>query len=152
MKTIITNKKAFYDYFLEKKKYQAGIKLLGSEVKSIRIGKINLLNSYIHIKNEEVFIVNMTILKYPFSCCLAYDENRTKKLLLQKHEIIQIQNKIKTEKLSVIPLKVYFNKNLVKLEIALAKGKKQHDKRNALKDFDAKLRIQKTLKNFNQKQ
>ncbi|MBX4180603.1 MAG: SsrA-binding protein, partial [Candidatus Phytoplasma mali] len=67
MKTIITNKKAFYDYFLEKKKYQAGIKLLGSEVKSIRIGKINLLNSYIHIKNEEVFIVNMTILKYPFS-------------------------------------------------------------------------------------
>ncbi|MCG7202040.1 MAG: SsrA-binding protein, partial [Candidatus Phytoplasma mali] len=80
------------------------------------------------------------------------DENRTKKLLLQKHEIIQIQNKIKTEKLSVIPLKVYFNKNLVKLEIALAKGKKQHDKRNALKDFDAKLRIQKTLKNFNQKQ
>ncbi|MBP5835797.1 SsrA-binding protein SmpB [Candidatus Phytoplasma meliae] len=150
MKTIITNKKAFYDFYLEKKKYHAGIQLLGSEVKSIRLGKINLTNSYIYIKNQEIFIVNMVILNYPFSCCLQCDENRTKKLLLLKKEIIQIQNKIKTQGFSVIPLKVYFNKNLVKIEIVLAKGKKKHDKRNALKNKDANLLIQKTLKKINQ--
>ncbi|MBS2126406.1 SsrA-binding protein SmpB ['Fragaria x ananassa' phyllody phytoplasma] len=150
MKTIITNKKAFHDFCLEKKKYHAGIQLLGSEVKSIRLGKINLTNSYIYVKNQEIFIVNMVVLKYPFSCCLQYDENRIKKLLLLKKEIIQIQNKIKTQGFLVIPLKVYFNKNLVKIEIVLAKGKKKHDKRNVLKNKDANLLIQKTLKKINQ--
>ncbi|CCP88247.1 SsrA-binding protein SmpB [Candidatus Phytoplasma solani] len=150
MKTIVTNKKALYDYFLEKKKYHAGIQLLGSEVKSIRLGKTNFNNAYAYIKNEEIFIVNMVILKYPFSRSLDYDENRTKKLLLQKQEIIQINNKIKTQSLSIIPLKLYFDKNLVKIEIALAKGKKKYDKRNSLKEKEANLSIQKTLKKMNQ--
>ncbi|CAM11937.1 SsrA-binding protein [Candidatus Phytoplasma australiense] len=149
MKTIATNKKAVFDFFLEKKKYHAGIKLLGNEVKSIRLGKISLNNSYAYIKNNEIFIVNLSILKYPFSCCMQYDENRTKKLLLRKQEIIQIQNKIKTQGFSVIPLKVYFEKNLVKVEIVLAKGKKKYDKRNSLKEKAAQLSIQKNLKKIN---
>ncbi|WP_349401824.1 tmRNA-binding protein SmpB [Candidatus Phytoplasma solani] len=150
MKTIITNKKAFYDFFLEKKKYHAGIKLLGSEVKSIRLGKISLNNAYVCVKNEEIFVVNMVVLKYPFSCSLQYDEKRIKKLLLQKKEILQIQNKIKTQGFLVIPLKVYFEKNLVKVEIVLGKGKKKYDKRNRLKEKEANLSIQQTLKKMNQ--
>ncbi|CAP18515.1 SsrA-binding protein [Candidatus Phytoplasma mali] len=141
-KIITVNKKAEYDYFLEKK-YYAGIKLLGCEIKSIRLGKVNIQNAHIFIKNNEIFIMNMLIDKYKLSCDLFFQEKREKKLLLNKKEIIQIKNKMKIQSLTTIPVKLYLDKHLAKLEIALAKGKKKYDKRNDLKEKTIKLDLKK---------
>ncbi|WCA22653.1 SsrA-binding protein SmpB [Candidatus Phytoplasma oryzae] len=145
-KTIITNKKVFYNFFLEKK-YLAGIKLLGNEVKSIRLGKVNLDNSYIILENNEVFVLNMLVSKYPFiNSFLKYDEKRKKKLLLRKKEILQIKNIIQNKGFVIIPIKVFIYNNLLKLEIALAKGKKKYDKRFSIKEKEVELRIKKMIK------
>ncbi|MDV3168171.1 MAG: SsrA-binding protein SmpB [Candidatus Phytoplasma stylosanthis] len=144
IKTILTNKKAFYNYFLEKK-YIAGIQLLGNEVKSIRLKKVNFDNSYINIENNEAFVFNMFIFKYDFSNKFDYEEKRKKKLLLKKKEILQIKNKIQIKDFSAIPVKIISDRNLLKLEIYLAKGKKKYDKRNLLKEKDDQLRIKKSL-------
>ncbi|KND62485.1 SsrA-binding protein SmpB [Candidatus Phytoplasma phoenicium] len=147
MKKIITNKKAFYDYFLEKK-YLAGIQLLGNEVKSIRLGKVNLDNAYVHFKENELFVFNMTVFKYNFCNSFDYEEKRKKKLLLNKKEILQIKNKMQIKGFSIIPTKILIVRNLIKLEIYLAKGKKKYDKRFELKRKDDDLKIKKTLKNY----
>ncbi|KOR75391.1 SsrA-binding protein [Candidatus Phytoplasma pruni] len=144
-KTVILNKKISYDYFLDKK-YCAGIKLLGNEVKSIRLGKVNLDSSYIYFVGDELFVYNMKIAKYDFSNNFDFEENRKKKLLLKKQEILQIKSKIKLKNFSVIPIKLFLIKNLFKLEFALAQGKKKYDKRADLKKKDDNLRIKKTLK------
>ncbi|WAN63601.1 tmRNA-binding protein SmpB [Candidatus Phytoplasma rubi] len=144
IKIILNNKKAFYDYFLDKK-YIAGIQLLGNEVKSIRLKKVNLQNSYIKIESNEIFVFNMFVEKYEFCNKFDYDDKRKKKLLLNKREILQIKKTIQVKGLSVIPTKIISDRNLLKLEIYLARGKKKYDKRLILKKKDDDLKIKKTL-------
>ena len=118
---IVTNKKAAYDYFILSK-YEAGIVLQGSEIKSIRNHAVNLKDSYVVIKNQEVFILNMHIAEYSHGNLFNHDPFRTRKLLLHKKEILKMQLKIKQEGFTLIPTKLYFNeKGKVKVEIALAK-------------------------------
>ncbi|KXT29129.1 ssrA-binding protein [Candidatus Phytoplasma oryzae] len=146
IKTIITNKKIFYNYFLEKK-YVAGIKLLGHEVKSIRLGKVTLDNAYIKIKNNEIFILNMLVSKYNLNNFFYdYDEKRPKKLLLKKKEILKINSQMKIKGFVVVPTKIFIYKNLLKLEIFLAKGKKRFDKKKVLKEKEIELKIKKMIK------
>ncbi|MDC9032216.1 SsrA-binding protein SmpB [Columbia Basin potato purple top phytoplasma] len=144
IKIILTNKKAFYDYFLDKK-YVAGIQLLGNEVKAIRLKKVNIDNAYINIENNEIFVFNMFIDKYISCNKFDHDEKRKKKLLLKKREILQIKSKIKIKGFSVVPVKIISERHLLKLEIYLAQGKKKFDKRSILKKKDDDLKIKKTL-------
>ncbi|MDO7983639.1 MAG: SsrA-binding protein SmpB [Pigeon pea little leaf phytoplasma] len=144
---VIFNKKANYDYFLDKK-YSAGIQLLGNEVKSIRLGQVHLDNSYVCLDNNELFVINMKITKYSCSNDFDHIDNRKKKLLLKKKEILQIKNKIKTHNFVLIPIKIFNQHNLFKLEIALARGKKKYDKRQDLKHKDELMYTKKILKEF----
>ncbi|MDV3170616.1 MAG: SsrA-binding protein SmpB [Candidatus Phytoplasma australasiaticum] len=129
-------------------KYSAGIQLLGNEVKSIRLGQVHLDNSYVCIDNNELFVINMKITKYSCSNDFDHIDNRKKKLLLKKKEILQIKNKIKNHNLAIIPIKIFNQRNLFKLEIALARGKKKYDKRQDLKNKDELMYTKKILKEF----
>lgn len=131
----IQNKKASFDYFIEDT-YEAGIVLKGTEIKSIREGKCNLKDTYCIIKNNEVYILNMHISKYKEANQFNHEETRTRKLLLNKKEIYKIRDSINIEGYSLIPLKLYFVKNKAKLLIGIAKGKKNYDKRESIKQKD----------------
>ena len=145
---IVTNKKAAYDYFILSK-YEAGIVLQGSEIKSIRNHAVNLKDSYVVIKNQEVFILNMHIAEYSHGNLFNHDPFRTRKLLLHKKEILKVQLKIRQEGFTLILTKLYFNeKGKVKVEIALAKGKKLYDKRETIKQREQKRELQKNYKQF----
>jgi len=145
MKTITQNKKARHDYFIEET-FEAGLQLFGSEIKSIRLGKVNLNDSYVTFKNGEAFVINMHISKYDHSNRFNHDEIRTRKLLLHKREIIKLSSKQQVQGYSVIPLKLYIKSGLAKLEIGLAKGKKAYDKRQDLKEKDDQRRLEKIMK------
>jgi SsrA-binding protein len=137
VKIVIENKKALFNFFILEK-FQAGVVLLGTEIKSIRDGKISIQNAFCIIENNEIFIVNMHISQYKFGNIYNHDETRKKKLLLKKQEIIKIKNKI-LKGTTIVPLKVYLDKhNIAKIEIAIAKGKKLYDKRQAIKERDLK--------------
>ena len=142
MKIISQNKKARHDYFILDS-YEAGIQLVGSEIKSIRLGKVNINDSYVTFKGTEAFVLNMHVSKYEFSNMFNHEELRTRKLLLHRKEILKLQQKVKEQGLSIVPLKIYIDKGLAKLEIALVKGKKDYDKRQSLKDKDEKMRLKK---------
>ena len=142
IKVITKNKRASYDYFLDEK-IEAGLVLVGTEVKSIRAGKIKIGESHVTIDNkDEVWIHNMFIAHYDFGNINNHEETRKRKLLLNEKEIQQIKHKAKAKGMTIIPTMVYFKANRVKLEIALGRGKKQHDKRQdqAKKDAEKKLR------------
>lgn len=145
MKIISKNKKASHDYFLTDK-YECGIVLKGTEIKSIRAAKVSIKDAYARIKGNEIFIVNMHISRYNHGNIFNHEETRTRKLLLHKKEIIKITNKVNQGALTLIPTLVYLEKGLCKIEIALAKGKKNYDKRQVLKEKDANRRIEKILK------
>ena len=148
MKIVSNNKKAYHDYFILDT-YEAGIELKGTEIKSVRQNQVNLKDSFVRVKNNEVFVENMHISPYDHGNIFNHDPKRTRKLLLHKKEILKITNKIKEGGLTVVPTKLYFNKSSkVKLEIAIAKGKKLYDKRNDLKEKDAKRDIERSLKNY----
>jgi len=131
-KLICQNKKAFHNYFIEET-VQAGISLLGSEVKSLREGKVNLGDSYGDIKRSEVFLVDAHINPYPQANRLNHDPLRTRKLLLHKREIKRLIGKVEQRGYTLIPLKLYFVNGKVKVDLGLAKGKKLYDKRETLK-------------------
>ena len=131
----IINRKAYYDYFIEDT-LEVGIVLKGTEVKSIRKGNANINDSYAYIKNKEVFLINMFIAPYEQGNRFNQDERRTRKLLLHKQEIIKLINKLNKEGYTLIPLKLYFKKDKVKLLIGLSKGKKKYDKREVIKKRD----------------
>ena len=135
MKVIDKNKKAYHDYFIEEK-YECGIVLFGTEVKSLREGKCSIKESYIKIKDSEVFIIGMNISPYEKGNIFNKDPLRTKKLLMHKGEIKKLIGKIKEKGYTLIPLTVYFKNSHVKLEIALARGKKLYDKRETIKSKD----------------
>lgn len=137
MKIICQNKKASFEYFILDK-YEAGIKLMGTEIKSIREGKCNINDAYVIIKNNKPYILNMHIAKYENGNIFNHQELRTRELLLNKHEILKLSQKIKLDGLTLVATKAYFKGSLVKIEVALAKGKKLNDKREAIKERDQK--------------
>ena len=139
----IRNKKAYFDYFVERE-IEAGIVLTGTEIKSIRKGSANLKDCYCRIKDNEVFLLNMFIAKYEEGNRFNHEERRTRKLLLHKREIKKIKDEIVLECYSLIPLKMYFIKDKVKVLIGVCKGKKLYDKRETIKERDLK-RSEKTM-------
>lgn len=142
IKVIERNKKAGFDFFLLEK-YEAGIVLQGTEVKSLRAGKVSLTEAYVHLDEfGEVWIYNMNIAQYEYGNINNHEESRKRKLLLHKAQAAEIYHRMKAEKLTIIPTQIYFKDSKVKVEIALAKGKKLHDKRDtqAKKDVERKLR------------
>ncbi|CDF11682.1 ssrA-binding protein [Mycoplasma sp. CAG:776] len=133
----IKNKKAYFDYMILEE-IEAGISLVGTEIKSVRKGSVDLKDSFITIKNNEAFVLNMYIAKYEEGNRFNHDERRTRKLLLHKKEIKKLKEKIKIEGLTLIPLKLYFKKNYVKVLVGICKGKKLYDKRASIKERDLK--------------
>lgn len=144
-KLIANNKKAYHDYFIEET-YEAGISLYGTEVKSLRMGKCSIKESFIRIENEEVFIYGMHISPYEKGNIFNRDPLRVKKLLLHKAEIRKMKGKIAEKGYTLVPLKVYFNKSLVKVEIGLAKGKKLYDKRQDIAKKDQRREAERDFK------
>lgn len=136
-KTICQNKKAFHDYTIDEV-IEAGIVLLGPEVKSLRGGRANLGDAYSRIKNSEVYVYNMHISPYPYAHHLNLDPLRTRKLLLNRVEIKRLIGKTKEKGYALIPLKAYFSGSRIKIELGLAKGKKSYDKRQTLKEKEMK--------------
>ena len=147
MKIVATNRKATFEYFILDK-YEAGIKLTGTEIKSVRLGQININDAYVIIRNNKVEIINMFIAKYEKGNIFNHEERRTRELLLHKKEIYKLATKIKLEGLTLVPLKAYFKESLLKIEIGLCKGKKLYDKRQSLKEETEKRKTQKALKNY----
>lgn len=145
-KIIAINRQASYEYFLLDK-FEAGISLVGSEIKSIRSGNCNLKNSFIDIKNGEAFVNDMHIAEYKQGNRFNHEAKRPRKLLLHKKEILKLETKVKTKGFTIVPTKMYFLKGRVKLEIALAKGKELHDKRQSLKEKELKREVDKVMKN-----
>ena len=136
-KLIANNKKVYHDYFLEEK-YEAGVALAGTEVKSLRMGKCSIKEAFIRIENEEVFIYGMHISPYEKGNIFNKDPLRPKKLLMHKQEIRKLIGKIKEKGYALVPVEVYFSGSLVKVEIALARGKKLYDKRQDIAKKDLK--------------
>ena len=132
IKLVCQNKKARYDYFIDEV-LEAGLVLLGPEVKSLREGRASLVDSYARVKKGEVFLYHMHITPYPYAHHVRLDPVRTRKLLLNKREIRRLIGKTEEKGYTLIPTKVYFTKGRAKIEIALAKGKRKYDKRQALK-------------------
>ena len=135
----IKNKKANFDYYIEES-IECGIELKGTEIKSLRKGSGDLKDTYAIIRNGEVFLLNMYIAKYEEGNIFNHDERRERKLLLHKNEIIKINHIITTNRYTLIPLKLYFKKNKVKIELGICQGKKLYDKRESLKEKDIKRR------------
>jgi len=146
-KLICQNKKAFHNYLIEEQ-YQAGISLMGSEVKSLRDGKVNLGDSYGDIKRDEVFLVDAHISPYPQANRLNHDPLRTRKLLLHKKEIQRLIGKVEQRGYTLIPLKLYFVNGKVKVDLGLAKGKKLFDKRETLKKKTMEREMERGRKGF----
>lgn len=142
----IINRQARHDYFILEE-IEAGISLTGTEIKSIRKGNANIKDSYGIIKNQEVYLLNMFIKHYEQGNIFNHNETRTRKLLLHKKEILKLNDHIKMEGCTLIPLKLYFKKNKVKILLGLCKGKKNFDKRETIKERDIKRSIDKDLKN-----
>jgi len=145
MKIIAQNRKAYHDYSIEES-MEAGISLLGTEVKSVREGKINLKDSYVIIKEEEAFLLNCHISPYSHGNIMNHDPLRTRKLLLHKREVMKLMGKAAQKGYSLIPLKVYLKDSRVKVEIGLAKGKRFFEKRDSIKAREAKREIERALK------
>lgn len=146
MKVVTQNKKAFHDYFILDT-YEAGIELKGTEIKSVRLGHVNLKDAFIRFKNDESFIENMHIAPYEQGNIFNHEPLRNRKLLLHKKQIKKLQREVKENGLTVVPTKLYFNTSKLKVEIALARGKKLYDKRQDLKAKDAKRDMERALKN-----
>ncbi len=145
MKLVANNKKAYHDYFIEEK-YEAGIVLHGTEVKSMRMGKCSIKESFIRIENGEIFAYGMHVSPYEKGNIFNKDPLRTKKLLLHKKEINKLMGKIAEKGYTLVPLQVYFKDGRAKVEIGLAKGKKLYDKRQDIAKKDQKREAQRELK------
>ena len=144
--TEIKNRSAYHEYFIDAK-YEAGMVLLGTEVKSIRNGKVSFNDSYCLLHKGEAWLKSLHIAEYSHGNINNHDPMRDRKLLLQRREIKKIESKLKEKGYTLIPLRIYFNdKSLVKIEIGLAKGKKLHDKRDTIRQKDAEREMKRSLK------
>lgn len=146
-KVILKNSKAFFNYFLEDF-LECGIELKGTEIKSIRKNGASLADSYVVIRNGEVYLLNMHIAPYDHGNIFNHEPNRTRKLLLHKKEIMKMEQKATLKAMTIIPVKVYLKRGKVKVEIALGKGKKNYDKRDVIKERDDKRMMDKAKKSF----
>mgnify|MGYP000306642614 CR=1 FL=1 len=146
IKVVAENRKARHDYIIEDT-FEAGMVLVGTEVKSLRMGKANLKDAYARIKNGEVFVYQMHIGMYPFAYYNNHEPLRTRKLLLHNYEIKKLYGKVNEKGYSLIPLKLYFKAGKAKLNIALARGKKTHDKRETIRRRDQKRELDRERKN-----
>lgn len=144
-KLVANNKKAYHDYFIEDK-YEAGIALSGTEVKSIRMGKCSVKEAFVRIEKGEVFVYNMHISPYEKGNIFNKDPLRTRKLLLHKEQIRKIEGRIAVKGYTLVPLEVYFKDSLVKVEIGLAKGKKLYDKRQDIAKKDQRREAERKFK------
>lgn len=147
-KLIAQNKKAYHDYFVEDT-YEAGIVLVGCEVKSIRLGAINLRDSFVIIKNGEVYMIGAHVSPYKMGSYNNVDPRRNRKLLLNRSEINKLRGKVEQKGYTLIPLKVYFKDALVKVQIGLCKGKELHDKRQAIKEKENDRNLRRVMKEYN---
>ncbi len=146
MKNVVsTNKKAYHDYSIEET-YEAGISLLGTEVKSMREGRVNLKDSYAIIKGNEIFLFNCHVSPYSHGNLQNHDPLRTRKLLLHRREIDKLWGKLSQKGFTLIPLRIYFKRGKVKVEIGLVRGKRKYEKREALKEKEAQREIQRHLR------
>jgi SsrA-binding protein len=143
---VATNRKAFHDYAIEEK-MEAGIVLRGTEVKSLREGKVNLRDSYASVDHEQVILHNCHITPYSHGNIMNHDPLRPRKLLLHRKEITKLLGKTQQKGLTIVPLRIYFSpRGKAKIEIALAKGKKQYDRREAIKNRDAGREVERAMK------
>ena len=148
LKNITVNKKAFHDYEIVEK-YDAGIILLGSEVKSIREGRVNLKDSYVEIKGREAFLVSAHIAAYSNASYNNHEPERTRKLLLHKQELGKLDRKVRTRGITIVPLRMYFTpKGLVKVEIAIVRGKRLYDKKQKIKEDDMRREMDREMKPY----
>ncbi len=146
-KLLAQNKKAWHEYFIEDK-YEAGISLVGPEVKSIKAGKVSIKESYAEIKNNEVFISSMHVSQYNEASVYNVDSMRKRKLLLNKSEIRKIQKKVEQSGYTLVPLSIYVNdRGLIKVSIAVGRGKKKYDKRDSIMKAEADRHIERQMKN-----
>ena len=140
----ITNRRAFFDYQLGER-LEAGIKLDGAEVKAVRLGHADLTGAHVRIMGSEAYLINAKIFPYKYSRPENYDEKRTRKLLLHKNEIIALKSKTEGQNLTLVPVSIYTTKNFIKVEIALGKGKKKYDKKEAIKKKDVQREIEQEM-------
>ena len=146
MPSLASNRKAFHTYSIEDT-FEAGLVLSGHEVKSIRSGQVSLAGAYVSIRNGEAYLVKAYVGKYKAASNLKdYDENRERKLLLHKNEILRMSNRLNEKGTTLVPIEIYTKKNRLKLKIAVAKGKKQFDKREAIKKKETKRALDRTLR------
>ena len=150
VKVVTKNSKAYHDYFIEDR-YEAGIELAGTEVKSIRLGHVNLKDSFCIVKDGEMSVLGMHISPYEKGNIFNKDPLRPRRLLMHKREILRLFGRIQQDGYSLIPLSIYFRGPRVKLEIGLAKGKKLYDKREASASRDAKREMARAMKSRNQR-
>lgn len=143
---LANNKKAYFDYFIEDK-FEAGIELVGSEVKSAKAGRVSIKESFIRIIKNEVFIMGMSIVPWEFGSVYNPEERRVRKLLLHKKEIKKLFEKVTQKGYTIVPLDVHLSKGYIKINIALARGKKTYDKREAIAKRDVNRDIQRMIKN-----
>ena len=141
----IKNKKAYFDYEILKE-YEAGLELFGTEIKSIRKGSVDLRDSFVIIKDNEAYILNMYIAKYDEGNRFNHDERRERKLLLHKKEIYKIRDKVEKEGYSLVPVKLYLKDGRAKILVGIARGKKLYDKRQSLKEKDIKREMEKNIR------
>ena len=140
----ITNKRAFYDYEITDR-FEAGINLTGAEVKAIRLDHADLTGSYVRIMGSEAYLINAKIFPYVYARPENYQEDRTRKLLMHKKEIISLKNKTDGEKLTLVPISLYLKNGFIKLEVGVGKGKKKFDKKEAKKRHDLDLDMEREL-------
>lgn len=143
----ILNRKAHHDYFIDEV-YECGIVLTGTEIKSIRNGNCNIKDCYGIIKNHEVFLLNMYVGQYKEGNIFNHEENRSRKLLLHKKEIKKLENAITLKGYTLVPIKLYFKDNKLKVSLGVCRGKKDYDKRESIKERDIKREVQKNLKRY----
>jgi len=143
-RTVVANRRARHDYHLEET-YEAGLQLVGSEVKSLRAGRASLQDAYAKVRGEELWLVNMHIAPYEQAGPFNHDPLRPRKLLLHKSEIRRLVGKVKERGCTLVPLRVYFRRGLAKVELALARGKKQYDKRADLRRREAEREVARVL-------
>ncbi len=148
MNIVCQNRKAYHDYHIEEK-VEAGIALMGTEVKSLREGKGNLKDSYVLVKDSEVFLINCHISPYSHGNITNHEPLRTRKLLLHKKEIERLRGQVAQKGYSLIPLRIYFKGSFAKVEIGFAKGKKQYEKRDAIRKKEADREIERAMKSRN---
>ena len=147
IKIITENRKARHNFFIEET-YEAGMVLLGTEVKSLRLGRVNLKDSYARINKGEVFVHQIHIGAYPFAYYDNHDPLRKRKLLLHRYEIKKLYGKVNEKGFSLIPLKIYFQNGKAKLTLALARGKRKYDKRDAIRRRDEKRDLERSKKEY----